>query len=77
MPFHPGQIDLRDDKPLAMHLFNLVNVIVEATISAPKHIQKMYETLVPETTRAQIEKRDAPKQITDQVTPTKEGNGSN
>jgi hypothetical protein len=57
---HPGQIDLKDDKPTAMKLFNLINVIVESTISAPKHVREMYETLLPEASKAQIEKRDAP-----------------
>jgi hypothetical protein len=55
---HPGQIDLKDDKPMAMSLFRLVNVIVEAAISAPKHIKEMYETVIPESARKQIEKRD-------------------
>jgi hypothetical protein len=58
---HPGQIDLNDNKAIAMNLFNLVNVIVEATISAPKHIQDMYQSIIPETVRAKIEERDTPK----------------
>ncbi len=54
---HPGQIDLRDDKATAAKLFNLVNVIVEATISTPKHIDAMFETL-PEGALKAIERRD-------------------
>jgi len=57
---HPGQIDLRDDKATAIKLFNLVNLIVEATIATPKHIESMYEGL-PEGAREAIEKRDKPK----------------
>jgi hypothetical protein len=60
---HPGQIDLRDDKQIATQLFGLVNVIVETLIAQPKHIEEMYETVVPDSVKAQIEKRDSPKQI--------------
>ena len=58
---HPGQIDLRDDKGTASKLFGLVNVIVEATISTPKHIEAMFETL-PDGALKAIEKRDGIKE---------------
>jgi hypothetical protein len=64
---HPGVIDLNDNKAIATQLFNVVNVIVESTIAAPKHIQTMYETIVPESARAAIEKRDAPKLLENAV----------
>jgi hypothetical protein len=54
---HPGQIDLRDDKASAIKLFDVVNLIVEAMIATPKHIEKMYSEL-PEGARKAIEKRD-------------------
>jgi Domain of unknown function (DUF4145) len=57
---HPGQIDLRDDKATATELFKLVNLIVEAMIATPKHIEAMYGAL-PEGARKAIEKRDAEK----------------
>lgn len=57
---HPGQIDLRDDKATATELFRLVNLIVEAMIATPKHIEAMYGAL-PENARKAIEKRDADK----------------
>ena len=60
---HPGQIDLRDDKSTATKLFGLLNVIVESQITQAKHIEEMYHTVVAETAKAQIEKRDAPKQL--------------
>jgi hypothetical protein len=60
---HPGQIDLRDDKTTATKLFGLVNVIVESQITQAKHIEEMYDNIVPETIKEQIEKRDAPKQL--------------
>ena len=55
---HPGQIDLRDDKLMAMQLFDLVNLVVDNMISRPKQIDEMYEKL-PEEKRTAIEKRDA------------------
>jgi hypothetical protein len=58
---HPGQIDLRDDRATASKLFSLVNVIVEATISTPKHIDAMFETL-PDGALKAIEKRDGVKE---------------
>jgi hypothetical protein len=70
---HPGEIDFNDNKAVAIQLFNVVNVIVESTIAAPKHIQTMYESIVPETVRAAIEKRDAPKLLEDAV---KEGSAT-
>lgn len=54
---HPGQIDLRDDVATAEKLFALVNIIVDAMISQPKHIEEMYGGL-PDSKRAAIERRD-------------------
>ena len=54
---HPGQIDLRDDVATAEELFALVNIIADAMISQPKHIEAMYARL-PEGKRAAIERRD-------------------
>ncbi len=57
---HPGQIDLRDDRATAEKLFGLVNLIAEAMIEQPRHIEELYKTL-PEGARKAIEKRDGPK----------------
>jgi hypothetical protein len=57
---HPGQIDLRDDRPTAERLFGLVNLICEKMISEPKHVEEMYGK-IPEELRAAIEKRDKAK----------------
>lgn len=54
---HPGQIDLRDDRATAETLFKLFNLIVEKTISEPKHIAEVYGSLPPDKLSA-IEKRD-------------------
>lgn len=54
---HPGQIDLRDDKATAGALFKLLNLIVEKTISEPKHVAEVYASLPADKLRA-IAKRD-------------------
>jgi Domain of unknown function (DUF4145) len=55
---HPGVLDVRDDAPLAMTLFELVNIIVENQIAVPKQVAALYAKL-PEAQRKQIEERDA------------------
>jgi hypothetical protein len=40
-----------------------VNVIAESQITQAQHIEQMYQNIIPQTVKAQIEKRDAPKQI--------------
>jgi hypothetical protein len=57
---HPGTIDLSDQPETALELFKLVNIIVETMISQPKAIDELFKSL-PETKRAQIEKRDSRK----------------
>ena len=57
---HPGQLDLKDDQETAQELFRLVNVIAESMISVPKHVEELYEEIVPESTKKAIEKRDKP-----------------
>ena len=57
---HPGLIDLRDDRATAETLFRLLNLIVEKTISEPKHVAEVYASL-PETAKEAIEKRDGNK----------------
>jgi hypothetical protein len=59
---HPGQIDLEDNKAIAISLFELVNLIVEKRIATPNRIATMFKGLPPKALEA-IEKRDAPKQI--------------
>jgi hypothetical protein len=54
---HPGQIDLRDDLPTAAALFELLNLVVESTITQPKKIQELYSKL-PQAALAQIQRRD-------------------
>lgn len=58
---HPGTLDLRDNRDIAAKLFRLVNLIAEQMISHPKHVNEMYEGVVPEAKKEQIKKRDAKK----------------
>jgi hypothetical protein len=53
---HPGQIDV-DDPNVAAHLFDLINVIAEYTISMPSRISELYSEL-PTSSLEQIEERD-------------------
>ena len=55
---HPGQIDFDDDPEIASQLFGLVNLITELMISQPKHVAHMYQTVVPQSQRDAIERRD-------------------
>jgi len=54
---HPGQIDLNDNRGVAESLFKLTNLIVDKTISEPKLVQSVYDSL-PESNLKQIRKRD-------------------
>lgn len=57
---HPGKIDIRDDRATAESLFKLLNLIVDKTISEPKHVQEVYDSL-PGNLLEAITKRDATK----------------
>jgi len=54
---HPGEIDLRDDRPTALQLFDLLNLIVEIMITQPTHVARMYKNL-PAGALAAIDRRD-------------------
>lgn len=54
---HPGNMDIKDDRATAESLFRLLNLIVERTITEPKHVDEIYASL-PAGARAAIEKRD-------------------
>lgn len=57
---HPGVMDLRDDQDTALKLFRIVNVIADAMITQPKHIDALYEGLPPGKLEG-IAQRDKPK----------------
>lgn len=54
---HPGEINLDDDRELALALFDFVNLIAEDRITMPKRVREMYERL-PQAKRDAVEKRD-------------------
>lgn len=54
---HPGQIDLTDNKDIAISLFKLMNIIVEKIITEPREIEEIYET-IPESAKKGINVRD-------------------
>jgi len=54
---HPGEIDLDDNRDMALQLFNLVNLIANQMISQPKQVKALYEKL-PEHKRKGIEQRN-------------------
>jgi len=55
---HPGQLDLQDDHEMATKLFGLINIIVEVMITQPKHVQAMYNAVVPSSQQVAIQIRD-------------------
>ena len=44
---HPGEIDLNDNRDIAIKLFELVNLICDQMISHPKNVKTLYENLPP------------------------------
>ncbi len=54
---HPGQIDFQDTPEVALTLFDLVNLIVEAMVTQPRAVEELYGRLPPGALDA-IRKRD-------------------
>lgn len=57
---HPGQIDLDEERPTAVALFSLLNLIVETQIAVPKRVQAMFDALPPGPREAVV-RRDRPR----------------
>lgn len=55
---HPGEISIDDNPAIALSLFTLINIIVDAMISQPKEIEKLFQYL-PQGAKNAIEKRDS------------------
>jgi len=55
---HPGVLDMKDNREVAGHLFELVNVVIDRMTAEPKRIDALYQKVLPESKRAAIEKRD-------------------
>lgn len=54
---HALELDLRDDVPTVVAMFDCMNAIVENRVAQPGRIRQLYEQL-PEGARAAIERRD-------------------
>ena len=54
---HPGTIDLKDNPPVALSLFKLINVIIDTMITQPNEIDKLFDSL-PEGAKRGIKKRN-------------------
>jgi hypothetical protein len=54
---HPGQMDLRDDRETAAHLFDLVNDVTAQTIARRNRAKALY-AMLPEEKRVAIEARN-------------------
>ncbi|WP_155962203.1 DUF4145 domain-containing protein [Streptococcus ruminantium] len=55
---HPGQIDITDNKELALSLLYFINLIIDNRITQPKKISEIYHSL-PESYREAIKNRDS------------------
>lgn len=50
---HPGLLDLNDKREIALELFRIVNLIVEAMITMPKKIDQLSKELPPKPQKGQ------------------------
>ena len=58
---HPGEINIDDNKEIAIAMFRLMNIIVEKVIVEPQEIDELYR-LMPEEKLKGIENRDKKEQ---------------
>jgi len=55
---HPGQIDLDDNRDVALKLFKILNIIANEMITKPKEIETLYQEVIPEEIKEHINNRD-------------------
>jgi hypothetical protein len=55
---HPGEINLDDNKEIALRLFKILNFIANKLITEPKELNSLYEEIIPENIKESIKKRD-------------------
>lgn len=55
---HPGEINLDDNKEIAISLFKILNLITNDMITIPKEMDDLYENIIPEEKKQQINTRD-------------------
>lgn len=55
---HPGQINLDDDRGIALKLFHVLNFIADEMITKPKELEALYADVVPDEAKKHIDERD-------------------
>ena len=55
---HPGEINLDDNKEIAISLFKILNLIAHDMITIPKEMDELYEDIIPDEKKQQINVRD-------------------
>jgi len=55
---HPGELNLKDNRDVAIQLFKLINLIAEKMITEPKEVDEIYGAVVPQASKEAIRKRD-------------------
>lgn len=58
---HPGEINLDDNKEIAIKLFKILNLIAHDMISVPKEMDELYDEIIPDDKKEQINARDGRK----------------
>ena len=54
---HPGQIDISDNRDVAIALFHIINTIINRTLTEERIVQETFD-LLPESAKEQIRRRD-------------------
>lgn len=55
------ELDINDNPNIAHKLFEMLNFIVQETITRPREIENLFEDNIPQGTKKAIEKRDKDK----------------
>ena len=55
---HPGQINLDDNRDVALKLFKILNMIADDMITKPREMESLYDDIIPDDTKEHINQRD-------------------
>lgn len=55
---HPGVLDMKDNREVALKLFELINLIADVMISEPKRVDELYNKVISEEKKKAIAGRD-------------------
>lgn len=56
---HPGEINLDDNREIALKLFKILNLIANDMITVPKEMDELYDEIIPDDKKEQIKTRDS------------------